>query len=132
MMESVNNLYKLKESVGISRSDAWKFAIESLVQVLAPFAPHITDELWNQLGNSETIHIDHWPHWDDTLIATDSMMIIVQVNGKLRAKLELAKGTSDDDVKAAAMADGNVQKFITDKKPTKVVYVPGRLVNVVI
>ncbi|MGB2787163.1 MAG: class I tRNA ligase family protein [Candidatus Saccharimonadaceae bacterium] len=132
MMESVNNLYKLKESVGISRSDAWKFAIEGLMQVLAPFAPHITDELWNQLGNSETIHIDHWPHWDDTLIATDSMMIIVQVNGKLRAKLELAKGTSDDDVKAAAMADGNVQKFITDKKPTKVVYVPGRLVNVVI
>lgn len=132
MMESVNGLYKLKEAVGVSKSDAWKFAIESLLQVLAPFAPHITDELWNQLGYGETIHIDHWPHWDDKLIATENMTIIVQVNGKLRAKLELAKDTGEDDVKAAAMADSNVQKFITDKKPTKVVYIPGRLVNIVV
>ena len=131
MMEAVNGLYKLKETSAISRSEAWQFAIESLLQILAPFAPHITEELWHELGHNETIHIDHWPKWDDRFIQSSTMTIIVQVNGKLRAKLELPVDADQQTVESEALADMNVQKFLDNKKPTKVVYIPGRLVNIV-
>ena len=132
MMEAVNGLYKLKETSAISRSEAWQFAIESLLQILAPFAPHITEELWHELGYNETIHIDHWPKWDDRFIQSSTMTIIVQVNGKLRAKLELPVDVDQQTVESEALADVNVQKFLDNKKPTKVVYIPGRLVNIVV
>lgn len=130
MMEAVNGLYKIKESAGITKNDAWKFALESLLQVLAPFAPHITEELWAELGHSDTIHRDHWPAWDDVYLVSDTMTIIVQVNGKLRAKLELVSDLSEDEVKSQALAAENVAKFITGE-PKKVIYIPGKLVNIV-
>lgn len=132
MMESVNALYKLKEQSPVTKSGEWQFALESLLMVLSPFAPHITEELWHDLGHTDTIHVDHWPEWDDTLIASEAMTIIVQVNGKLRAKLELAKDSTEAEVKNAAIADGNVQKHLNGSQPSKVIYVPGRLVNIVL
>ncbi len=132
MMEAVNNYFKLKEQYGIGKSEAWKFAIESLLQVLSPFAPHITEELWHQLGNNDTIHVDHWPKWDDKYLQTDTMTIIVQVNGKLRAKLEVSKDISEEEIKGMALSNDNVKTFVGDKKPAKVIYVPGRLISVVI
>lgn len=132
MMEAVNNYYKLKEAHGIGKCDAWTYAIESLLQVLAPFAPHMAEELWAQIGHDTTIHRDNWPKWDTKYLVTDTMTIIVQVNGKLRAKLDLAKDTSEDAVKAAALASENVIKFLGKEKPAKVIYIPGRLVNIVV
>lgn len=132
MMEAVNNYYKLKEKYGIGKSAAWDFAIESLLQVMSPFAPHMTEELWHQIGHDETIHIDNWPIWDDKYIQSDNITIIVQVNGKLRAKLELEKDTSEDDIKSLALENDNVKVHMGNKKPTKVIYVPGRLVSIVI
>lgn len=133
MMEAVNAYFKLKEVSPISKSDAWKFAIESLLQVLSPFAPHITEELWQQMGYSTTIHVDTWPAWDDKYLgAGDTVTIIVQVNGKLRAKLVVSTGVSDEEVKQLAISEPNVAKFLENKEPTKVIYVPGRLVNIVI
>lgn len=131
MMELVNALYKVKETDGVHRSDTWQFAIESLLQILAPFAPHITEELWHELGHEGTIHRDHWPKWDDTMIRSDEMTIIVQVNGKLRAKLELPADTDEDAARAAALADENVQRFVSGD-PKKVIYVAGKLVNIVV
>jgi leucyl-tRNA synthetase len=110
----------------------WTFALESLLQLLAPFAPHITEELWQQLGHNDTIHIDHWPKWDDKYLQTDVMTIIVQVNGKLRAKLEVPKNSSEDEIKKMALENDNVKAFVGNKKPAKVIYVPGRLVSIVI
>ena len=132
MMEAVNSYYKLKTQQPIGKSEAWTFAIESLLQVLSPFAPHITEELWSQLGHKDTIHVDHWPSWDNQYLQFDTMTIVVQVNGKLRAKLEVPAETSEDDIKQLALADSNVKTFVGSKKPTKVIYVPGRLVNVVV
>lgn len=132
MMEAVNNYYKLKVQLTIGKNPAWDFAIESLLQVLAPFAPHITEELWSQIGHNDTIHIDHWPSWDNKYLQTDTITIIVQVNGKLRAKLELDKNTPADEVKRLAVTQENVAKFIGGQEPSKVIYVPGRLVNIVI
>lgn len=132
MMEAVNHYFKLKETYGIGDSPAWKFAIESLLQVLAPFAPHIAEELWQQLGHKATIHVDNWPQWDDTYLTSNTATIIVQVNGKLRAKLEATNDISKDEVINLAMADDHVRKFTGDKKPTKTIYIPGRLLNIVV
>ena len=132
MMEMVNGLYKFKESHGMQASETWRFALESLLQILAPFAPHITEELWQELGHTDTIHINHWPKWDEKYLVSDVMTIIVQVNGKLRAKLELPADTDKDAIEQAALADENVIKFTSNKPPKKVIYVPKKLVNIVV
>ena len=132
MMEMVNGLYKIKESHGIDMSDEWRFTLESLIQILAPFAPHITEELWREMGHDDTVHVGHWPKWDEKYLKSSVMTIIVQVNGKLRAKLELPSDMDKQGVEAAALADENVQKFTNNKPPKKMVYVPGKLVNIVI
>ena len=132
MMEAVNSYYKIRTEQPIGKSAAWTFAVESLLQLLSPFAPHITEELWHQMGNSDTIHVDHWPAWDNKYLQADNMTIVVQVNGKLRAKLEIAADTSEDEIKQLALVESNVQTFMDNKKPTKVIYVPGRLVNIVV
>jgi leucyl-tRNA synthetase len=132
MMEAVNSYFKLKEVHGIGKSDAWRFALESLLQVLSPFAPHITEELWADLGHDSTIHVDNWPTWDNAYLVSDTITIIVQVNGKLRAKLTVSAESTEDDVKQLALSESNVAKFLENKEPTKVIYIPGRLVNIVV
>ncbi len=132
MMEAVNSYFKLKETYKIGKSEAWTFALESMLQVLAPFAPHITEELWQQLGHDKTIHIDTWPQWDNAYLQTSEMTIVVQINGKLRAKLTVAADAGEETIIDQALADENVKSLLGDKKPTKLIYVPGRLVNIVV
>jgi leucyl-tRNA synthetase len=129
MMECVNELYKYKTD-GFS-NEAWGDALGSLARLLAPLAPHMSAELWQQLGHTDSVEQAGWPTWDDTLIVSDTLMIIVQVNGKLRAKLTVPADSSDDDIKQRALAEENVVKFLENKQPTKVIYVPGRLVSIV-
>jgi leucyl-tRNA synthetase len=131
MMEAVNTFFKLKEKYPIGKNEAWTFAVESLLQVLSPFAPHITEELWHQMGHETTIHIDTWPKWDDHYLQSDTATIIVQVNGKLRAKLSVAIDAAEADVKEQALSEPKVMKFLEGKEPRKVIYVAGRLVNIV-
>jgi leucyl-tRNA synthetase len=132
MMEAVNNYYKIKLDQPIGKTDAWTYAIESLLQVLSPFAPHITEELWAQMGHSDSIHVDHWPTWDNQYLKSDVMTIVVQVNGKLRATMEVEKTISEDEIKKLALAQDNVIKYLENKEPTKVIYVPGRLISIVV
>ena len=132
MMEMVNGLYKFKESHGIQATETWRFTLESLLQILAPFAPHITEELWHELGHTDTIHVNHWPKWDEKYLVNDVMTIIVQVNGKLRAKLELPADTDKDALEQAALADEKVCAYLDARTPRKVIYVPGKLVNIVV
>lgn len=132
MMEATNALYKIKEAYGMGKNESWKFALESLLQLLAPFAPHITEELWAELGHADTIHIDHWPEWDDAYLVSDTATVIVQVNGKLRAKLEVSPEVSKEELESLALAHENVIKFLQDTKPKKVITIPGKLVNIVV
>lgn len=128
MMESVNDLYKLKLD-GFTAD--WQFTVESLIKLLQPFAPHMSAELWLQLGHESQLDFEPWPVWDDAKIVSDTMTIIVQVNGKLRAKLDVPVGTSEDAIKAAALADVNVQKFV-EGEPKKVIYIASKLVSIVV
>lgn len=129
LMECTNELYKLKTD-GFTQD--WKENLEKLIQLLQPFAPHMAAELWQQLGNESQLDFVPWPDWDDAKFATDTITIVVQVNGKLRAKLNVAPDISEDEAKNAALADENIQKFIAAQKPAKVIYIPGRLVNIVV
>lgn len=129
LMEYVNELYKLKTE-GFTRE--WQDSLEALIQLIQPFAPHVAAELWQQLGHDTQLDFEPWPQWDDAKIQSDTMTIIVQVNGKLRAKLTIAADTPKEAVKTAALNDERVQQFVGDKKPTKVIYVPGRLVSIVV
>jgi leucine--tRNA ligase len=128
MMEMVNSLYKLKLQ-GID--EEWGFAIEALIQLIQPFAPHMAAELWQQLGYDTQIDSQPWPVWDEAKIVRDTMTIIVQVNGKLRAKLEVASGESEATIKELALRDGNVKKFVSGE-PKKVIYVKNKLVSIVV
>ncbi len=130
LMEYTNDLYKFKVD-GFSE-EVWKDALTAMTQLLAPFAPHIADELWEQLGNEGLVQNATWPTWDESLIVEDIMTIAVQVNGKLRGEIEVAKDLDAEAIKTAALAQENVVKFVGDKKPTKVIYVPGRLVSIVL
>jgi leucine--tRNA ligase len=132
MMEMVNGLYKFKESHGMQASETWRFTLESLLQILAPFAPHITEELWQELGHTDTIHVDHWPKWDEKYLVSDTMTIIVQVNGKLRSKLELPVDADKEAIEQRALDDEKVRAYLDARTPKKVIYVPGKLVNIVV
>ena len=100
--------------------------------LLAPFAPHITDELWSQLGNEGSIHIAEWPTWDDELLVQDTVTIVVQVNGKVRAQLQLPAGATKEQALEAAQANENVQSFVSGKDIRKEIFIPGKILNLVV
>lgn len=104
--------------------------VEPLVQLVAPFAPHIAEELWEMLGHTTSVFDAGWPVFDATLAAGDSMTIAVQVNGKTRGSVQVAKDAGEAAVLAAARADAQIAKFLP-AEAKKVIYVPGRLLNVV-
>jgi len=131
MMKATNSLYVIKAKQGMSRSADWQFTLESLISIVAPFAPHMADELWQQLGHDSSIQKDSWPEYNEFYLVNDSMTIAVQINGKLRATISVAVDADAEEVKALAQEDENIQKHLENKEPTKVIYVPGRLVSIV-
>jgi len=130
-MTCVNDLYKIKEKDNYS-SESWQNALESLVMLVAPFAPHIAEELWRDLGHDDSVHIDHWPVLDEKYLVEDTMKLAVQVNGKVRAEIEVATDVSEHEVKELALAQENVQNHLAGTDPKKVIYVSGRLVSIVV
>ena len=129
MMEYVNELYKFKVD-GFS-DEVWRDALQTLTQLIAPFAPHMADELFAQLGGEGLVQNATWPTWDEALTVEDIITIAVQVNGKLRGEISVGKDTDPEEIKAKALAHENVVKFV-DGEPKKVIYVPGRLVSIVV
>jgi leucyl-tRNA synthetase len=99
---------------------------------LAPFAPHISEELWSQLGHGESIHQSEWPKYDEKYLIADTITIAVQVNGKLRGQVEVSVDADEETVIDAAKANKKVASYLKDKETRKTIYVPGRLVNFVI
>lgn len=133
LMEYVNGLYKVKTDLPFGAAiEQWRQAIESVLVLVAPFAPHMADELWQQLGHNESVHIATWPAWDEALVIEDTVTIVVQVNGKVRANIVVAKDATEAEVTDAALEDAHVSEFIGNKKPARVIFVPNKLVNFVI
>ncbi len=129
-MELVNDLYKAKVN-GIG-GGAWKEALSILTQLVAPFAPHIAEEMWQQLGHEGSVHTEPWPVWDDSLTVEDTVTIAIQVNGKVRAEVVVSKETDKAGLETAALENERVQEFLAGSEPKRVIVVPGRLVNIVV
>ena len=106
-------------------------AVEALIRMLAPFAPHTAEELWEQLGHSEGLMTASWPAFNAEVAKADEVVVPVQVNGKVRARLTVAADTSEEELKQLALADSGVQPHIAGKTVKKVVVANGRLVSVV-
>ena len=105
--------------------------IKGFIKMIAPIMPHMAEELWSQFNESDTITYQPWPTYDPSKIVEDEVEMIVQVDGKVRAKLKLAKDTDKDSAEKAALADDNVQKFVAGKDIKKVIVVPNKIVNIV-
>ena len=131
LMEFTNELYLAKADKGFGDTKAWQEALDSLLLLLAPFAPHITDELWSQLGHKDSIHQAEWPSYDEKYLVQDKLTIVVQVNGKLRANLTVPSDATKDAILKAAKAHDHVESFTKGKKINREIYVPGKLVNLV-
>ena len=124
MMIFINESYK---ATSIPREYA-----EGFVKLLNPIAPHMTEEIWSVLGHEGTVSYEAWPTYDEAKLVSDTITIIAQVNGKLRARIEVAANISKEDMLETAMAHENVQNFVAGKEIVKTIAVPGKLVNIVV
>ncbi len=131
LMELTNYLGKVKEAGSVSVK-TWNEAIKILLLLLAPTAPHISEELWKQIGNKYSIHNQRWPKWDEKLVTSDEFTLVVQVNGKLRDRLTAPVSISEEEAKKLAIGLEKVKPFIQGKQVAKVIYVPGKLINIVV
>jgi leucyl-tRNA synthetase len=105
--------------------------VEPVVQLVAPFAPHIAEELWERLGHSGSIFDAGWPAFDSALAADERLELVIQVNGKTRGRVHVARDIGQDDAVAAALAEESIAKFLSGPVPRKIIFVPGRLLNLV-
>jgi leucyl-tRNA synthetase len=127
LMEAQNQLSRLSPAE-ISPGD-----LADLTQLLAPFAPHITEEIWRQtLGHTKSIHISAWPKYAEKYLVEDQISLAIQVNGKLRAEITVAADTPPTEIEQLALSESKVTKFIGQQKPSRVIYVPGKIVNIVV
>jgi leucyl-tRNA synthetase len=130
LMEFTNTLGRLRATC--EGSPAWDEAATTLLKMLAPLAPHLADELWMRRGGRSSVHLQAWPEYDAAAAADETLTLVVQVNGKLRERLSVPADIAADDAKARALECDAVRKRIAEAgQPKQVVYVPGRLVNVV-
>jgi leucyl-tRNA synthetase len=109
-----------------------KKAVETLVLLLSPFAPHVAEEMWAILGHKKSLAYEPWPVFDEKLTEDVVVKLAVQVNGKVRATIEVSKESAEDDVRNMAMAQASVVKFVQDKTVKKIIYIPGRILNIIV
>ncbi|MGL5753538.1 MAG: leucine--tRNA ligase [Paraclostridium sp.] len=131
LMELINEIYKYKE-LEIRNDAVIKEGIETIVTIIAPFAPHIGEELWTMIGKSGSIFDIVWPKYDETALVKDEVEVVVQINGKVRGKLSVAANISREDMQEAAMNDEKIKALVEGKTIVKVVAVPKKLVNIVV
>lgn len=124
MMVFVNEVYKNPELP--------KEYLEGFLKLLNPIAPHLTEELWEKLGHTQTITYEPWPTYDDSKTVENLVTIVVQINGKIRDKIEVAMNTSNEEVQAIALASTKVQSALANQTPKKIIVVPNKLVSIVI
>ena len=124
LMTFVNELYK--------HDEVYQTEYSTLIKLLSPFAPHMCEELWQILGNKESITKSSWPKYDESKIVEETITLAIQVNGKLRDTLEVASDISEEDAKKLALDSDKIKKWLDGKEPKKVIYVKGKLVSIVV
>jgi leucyl-tRNA synthetase len=129
-MTMTNGLYKLREAA--EGSPEWNEAVDTLLLLMATVTPHIAEELWVRRGNPYSIHQQKWPVYDAAAAAEELITLVVQINGRVRDRIEVAADISEAAATAAALASEQVQKHLDGKAPKKIMYVTGKLVSIVV
>ena len=134
-MELVNEINQFLNTEQINDDLSWSVireAIEAAVVLLSPVVPHITEELWNILGHSESLQKRPWPTYRSEALEAETRLIVLQVNGKVRSRIEVPASYNEDEIKAEALSDDRVQRFVSGKQIKKVIVVQKKLVNMVV
>ncbi|EIV99274.1 leucine--tRNA ligase [Thermoanaerobacter siderophilus] len=132
IMELVNALYKYEADVEVKNIKFYEEVVTDLIRLLAPFAPHFSEEMWEKLGYEYSVFNQKWPEWDEKALQRDVVEIAVQVNGKVRGRLEVPSKATDEEVEKLALSDKNVKAYVDGKEIKKVIVVKNRLVNIVV
>ncbi|ABR48471.1 leucyl-tRNA synthetase [Alkaliphilus metalliredigens QYMF] len=133
VMELINELYKYKETDPSKlNGDLFREGIETSILLLAPFAPHFTEELWEKLGKAESVHMTNWPEYDHEAIIKDEVEIVMQVNGKVKDRMMVPTNVSKEELESLAMKNEKIIQIIEGKQIIKIIAVPKKLVNIVI
>ena len=128
IMEYVNILTK-KSSEGVIIP---KHYLESLTLLIAPFTPHIAEEMWHMLGHESSVHTEKYPECDESKLTINNYEMVIQVNGKVRAKERVETGLSKNEMEKIALENENIAKFVKNKKIVNIVVIPNKLVNIVV
>ena len=131
LIEFTNELMKQKDQP-VANTPAWREAIEALVLMMAPATPYVSEEMWEKLGKGFSVHQQDWPSFDPELARNETVEIAVQVNGKVRDKLMIAPDATQDDAMSAALQSERVNDHLGGREPSRVIYVPGRLLNIIV
>ncbi|MCD6453310.1 MAG: leucine--tRNA ligase [Dehalococcoidales bacterium] len=131
LMEFTNYLARVSKARAVADS-AWKEAIKTLLLLLAPSTPHLAEELWQRQGYPYSIHYQNWPGWDEKLTRNEATTLIIQVNGKLRDRITVSVSITEDEAKRLALGSQRVKNYLNGREITKMIYVPGKLVNLVV
>ncbi|MDO4485784.1 MAG: leucine--tRNA ligase [Bacillota bacterium] len=130
IMEMVNEMYRYKE--GEVNAGLYAAAVKNLIIMLAPFVPHVTEEMWEHLGYGGSVHDQQWPEYDESALVKDTVEIVVQINGKIKEKINIAGDLSREEMEKTAMENDKVKGLIDGKNVVKVIAVPGKLINIVV
>jgi leucyl-tRNA synthetase len=131
LMEFTNYLGKVQDGGTVAVS-LWNEAIANLLLLLAPTAPHLTEELWEMTGHTYSIHNQSWPRWDEELAKEEEVTLVIQVNGKIRDKVTVPVSITEAEAKELALSSERIKAYVKDNNIAKIIYVPQRLVNIVI
>jgi leucyl-tRNA synthetase len=131
LMELLNEMLKAHE-LGAGGSDEWQEAQDIYLRMMAPVTPHVAEELWAQLGKPYSVHTQPWPVVDEAAASEEETILVVQVNGKVRDRISVPINTTKEQAQAVALSSEAVLRVLSGKAPTKVIVVPGRLVNIVV
>jgi leucyl-tRNA synthetase len=131
LMEFTNYLGKVQDS-GTASVSLWNEAITDLLLLLAPTAPHLTEELWEMTGHGYSIHSQSWPKWDEELVKEEEVTLVIQVNGKIRDKVTVPVSITEAEATQLALNSERIKAYVKDNNVAKIIYVPQRLVNIVV
>ena len=131
LMTLRNTMLDALKSADVS-AEAWREALETLLKLLAPIAPHVTDELWHHIGHDTSVHVAEWPVSDQAIAAEDVVTMVIQVNGKVRDRLEVSASITEEEATAAALAAEKIQSWLEKGEVRKVIARPPKLINIVV
>jgi leucyl-tRNA synthetase len=132
LIEMTNALMDLKENESAVQSVAWRQTIETLVLLMAPSTPHVAEEMWQMLGRPYSVHLQTWPAYDEELTIEVQVEIVVQVNGKVRDRLQVQAEVSEEQATAMALQSPKVREHLGDREADRIIYVPAKLINIVV